>query len=183
MLSRSRFAPGHSVQTIGKPRFLHFSSRFGYAVTSTFVYRTDGGIVLPNLGNFAGAATGGHSTRLYLPTGFNDVSHANTPMEYEFGTIIGHRCFSGVRTVAPQTSHTGRTLPSFNQHRNGGRAEGWPILRFKSALKIHEEKWFMSTITRLRERTACPTPVTGFPLSPRLPRTGALPSCLDVYWP
>ena len=66
----------------------NFFGRLSSAVADTFVYKSQGRIITPNVTNFAGAAAGGYVTRLYLPPGFNDMSHANTRMAYQFGTIV-----------------------------------------------------------------------------------------------
>lgn len=58
-----------------------------HALTYTFLNRSDNGDRELAWDNFVGAAAGGYVGRLYLPTGFNDMSHANTRMAFQFGFL------------------------------------------------------------------------------------------------
>jgi len=112
----------------------NFFSRFSYAVAETFVYRIDSGIVLPNLANLAGAAAGGYVTRLYLPPGFDGVSHANTRMEYQFGTIMATNVLTEFGRSLYKFSH--RTHIPFIQ----SVPEWWTGGTHNSAVQIDQEK-------------------------------------------
>ena len=50
--------------------------RFSHALMFTFVDRTDGGHATLAVSNFAGAAANGFLGNVYLPSGFNDLTHA-----------------------------------------------------------------------------------------------------------
>ena len=72
-------------------------ARTGHALAFTFVDKSDSGRTEIAWANFAGSAAGGYLGRLYLPNGFNDVSHANTDMYIRFGV-------AAVRNVADEFS-------------------------------------------------------------------------------
>jgi hypothetical protein len=63
--------------------------RAGHAVAYSFVDKSDSGHAQIAWSNFAGAAASGYVGRLYLPAGFNDVSHADTSVAIHFGLIAG----------------------------------------------------------------------------------------------
>ena len=73
-----RYEPSELANPLG--RTLH-------ALTYTFLNRSDNGNRELAWDNFVGAAAGGYVGRLYLPTGFNDMSHANTRMAFQFGFL------------------------------------------------------------------------------------------------
>jgi hypothetical protein len=63
--------------------------RAGHALAYSFVDRSDSGRAQIAWSNFAGAAASGYVGRLYLPAGFNDMSHADTSMAIRFGAVAG----------------------------------------------------------------------------------------------
>lgn len=74
------------------PRYLRSTSknpltRTMHAVAFTFIDKTDSGRNTIALSNFAGAAAGGFVGQAYLPHGFNDVTHAEQRMAFQFGSI------------------------------------------------------------------------------------------------
>jgi hypothetical protein len=71
------------------PRYIpstshNFFARSFYALGFSFVDRSDSGHRMPALSNFAGAAAGGFVGNAYLPTGFNDVTHADQRATQQF---------------------------------------------------------------------------------------------------
>ena len=86
------------------PRYVPSSShnilsRSIHAVSFTFVDRSDSGHPVPALSNFVGAAAGGFVGNAYLPSGFNDVTHAGQRATLRFGFAAGGNLF---REFAPQ---------------------------------------------------------------------------------
>jgi hypothetical protein len=73
-----RYRPSSLTNPIG--RTLH-------ALTYTFVNQSDNGNRELAWDNFVGAAAGGYIGRLYLPPGFNNISHADTRMAFQFGFL------------------------------------------------------------------------------------------------
>lgn len=74
------------------PRYVRSSSknplaRTIHAVSFTFVDRTDSGRNTIASSNFAGAAAGGFVGNAYLPRGFNDLTHAEQRMAFQFGGL------------------------------------------------------------------------------------------------
>jgi|HubBroStandDraft_2_1064218.scaffolds.fasta_scaffold18357_1 hypothetical protein len=74
------------------PRYVRSSSnnplvRTMHAVAFTFVDRTDSGRSTIAFSNFAGAAAGGFVGNAYLPRGFNDLTHAEQRMAFQFASI------------------------------------------------------------------------------------------------
>jgi hypothetical protein len=67
----------------------HPLERVGHALAYSFVDKSDSGHAQIAWSNFAGAAASGYVGRLYLPAGFNDVSHADTSMAIRFGAVAG----------------------------------------------------------------------------------------------
>ena len=59
-----------------------------HAFAFTLVDKSDSGHNRVALANFAGAASGGFIGELYLPRGFNDLSHAETRTAIAFGGLI-----------------------------------------------------------------------------------------------
>lgn len=74
------------------PRYLRSSSknalvRTVHAVAFTFVDKTDSGRNTIAFSNFAGAAAGGFVGNAYLPHGYNDLTHAEQRMAFQFAGI------------------------------------------------------------------------------------------------
>jgi hypothetical protein len=74
------------------PRYVRSSStnpfaRTMHAVAFTFVDRTDSGRSTIAFSNFAGAAAGGFVGNAYLPRGFNDLTHGEQRMAFQFASI------------------------------------------------------------------------------------------------
>jgi hypothetical protein len=74
------------------PRYVRSSSkspfaRTMHAVAFSFVDRTDSGRSTIAFSNFAGAAAGGFVGNAYLPRGFNDLTHAEQRMAFQFASI------------------------------------------------------------------------------------------------
>jgi len=74
------------------PRYVRSNSknplaRTMHAVSFTFIDKTDSGRNTIAISNFAGAAAGGFVGRAYLPNGFNDVTHAEQRMAFQFASI------------------------------------------------------------------------------------------------
>jgi hypothetical protein len=63
--------------------------RVGHALSYSFVDKSDSGRTQIAWSNFAGTAASAYVGRLYLPAGFNDVSHADTSMAIRFGVLMG----------------------------------------------------------------------------------------------
>ena len=58
-----------------------------HAVAFTFVDKTDSGRNTIAFSNFGGAAAGGFVGRAYLPHGYNDLTHAEQRMAFQFASI------------------------------------------------------------------------------------------------
>jgi len=74
------------------PRYVRSTSknplvRTMHAVAFTFIDKTDSGRNTIALSNFAGAAAGGFVGSAYLPHGFNDLTHAQQRMAFQFTSI------------------------------------------------------------------------------------------------
>jgi hypothetical protein len=82
-------------------------SRSVHAVSFSFVDRSDSGHRMPALSTFVGAAAGGFVGNTYLPTGFNDVTHAGQRATLRFGFAAGGNLF---REFAPQMPGPVRNL-------------------------------------------------------------------------
>src|SRR6266849_5178015 len=78
-----------------------------YALRFTFVDRSDSGRPMLALSNFVGAAAGGFAGNTYLPSGFNDVTHAGQRATIRFGTFAAGNLF---REFAPQMPRPIRTF-------------------------------------------------------------------------
>jgi len=78
-----------------------------YALRFSFVDRSDSGRPMPALSNFVGAAAGGFAGNTYLPSGFNDVTHAGQRATIRFGTFAAGNLF---REFAPQMPRPIRTF-------------------------------------------------------------------------
>jgi hypothetical protein len=64
-------------------------TRVLHAVAYTFVDKSDSGHNRLAVANFVGAGTGGFVGEWFLPRGYNDLSHAETRVAFEFGGMIG----------------------------------------------------------------------------------------------
>jgi hypothetical protein len=74
------------------PRYARSNStnplaRTMHAVAFTFIDKKDSGRNTIAFSNFAGAAAGGFVGRAYLPDGFNDMTHAEQRMAFQFASI------------------------------------------------------------------------------------------------
>jgi len=86
----ARFLTGAALHE--DPRYVRSSStnplaRTMHALAFTFVDKTDSGRNAIAFSNFAGAAAGGFVGRAYLPTGYNDLTHAEQRMTIQFAGI------------------------------------------------------------------------------------------------
>jgi len=74
------------------PRYVRSTSknplmRTAHAVAFTFIDKTDSGRNTIAFSNFAGAAAGGFVGNAYLPHGYNDLTHAQQRMAFQFTSI------------------------------------------------------------------------------------------------
>jgi hypothetical protein len=86
------------------PRYVPSSShnvlaRSLHALSFTLVDRSDSGHPTPAFSNLVGAAAGGFVGNAYLPSGFNNVTHAGQRATLRFGFAAGGNLF---REFAPQ---------------------------------------------------------------------------------
>jgi hypothetical protein len=105
-----RFATG--VITHEDPRYIPSSShsvlaRSLHAVTFTFVDRSDSGRPMPAFSNFVGATAVGFVGNAYLPSGFNNTTHAGQRATLQFGFTAAGNLF---REFAPQLPRPVRTV-------------------------------------------------------------------------
>ena len=94
------------------PRYRRSASTFvpmriAHALSYTFVDRTDGGSLTPAISNFAGAAANGFVGNLYLPTGFDNLTHAGQRSVAAFGGLAGQNLF---QEFAPDLGHALRKI-------------------------------------------------------------------------
>lgn len=106
----ARFVTG--VITREDPRYTPSSSknilaRSVYALSFTFIDRSDSGRPMPAFSNFVGAAAGGFVGNAYLPAGFNDLTHAGQRATLGFGFFAASNLF---REFAPQMPRPLRTF-------------------------------------------------------------------------
>jgi hypothetical protein len=106
----ARFVTG--VITREDPRYVpsgrhNFLARSIYALSYTFLDRSDSGHPMPAFSNFVGAAAGGFVGNTYLPAGFNDVTHAGQRATIRFGLFAAGNLF---REFAPQMPRPMRTF-------------------------------------------------------------------------
>jgi len=106
----ARFVTG--LTTREDPRYIPSGShnifaRSIHALSFTFVDRSDSGHRMPAISNFVGATAGGFVGNAYLPTGFNDVTHAGQRATLRFGFAAGGNLF---REFAPQMPGPMRTF-------------------------------------------------------------------------
>jgi len=85
----------------------HFLARTAHALAFTVVDRSDSGAPRLALSNFAGAAAAGYVGNLYLPPGFNDVTHADERM---FSRLGGFAITNVTREFAPEIFHATQKL-------------------------------------------------------------------------
>jgi len=86
----ARFLTGAALHE--DPRYVRSNSknplaRTMHAVAFTFIDKTDSGRNTIAFSNFAGAAAGGFVGSAYLPHGYNDVTHAEQRMTFQFASI------------------------------------------------------------------------------------------------
>jgi hypothetical protein len=106
----ARFAT--SVITHEDPRYIpsssrNFFARSAHALAFTFVDRSDSGHAMPAISNFVGATAAGFVGNSYLPSGFNDVTHAGQRATIRFGFAAAGNLF---REFAPQMPRPVRTM-------------------------------------------------------------------------
>ena len=106
----ARFATG--LLTHEDPRYIPSGSRnlFArsvHAFAFTLVDRSDAGHAMPAFSSFVGAAAAGFVGNAYLPTGFNDVTHAGQRATLQFGFAAAGNLF---REFAPQMPRPVRTF-------------------------------------------------------------------------
>src|SRR5258708_13055815 len=70
-----------------------------HALTFTFVDRSDSGRAMPAFSNFVGATAAGFVGNAYLPSGFNNATHAGQRPTLQFGFTAAGNLF---REFAPQ---------------------------------------------------------------------------------
>ena len=106
----ARFATG--VLTREDPRY-HPSgshnvlSRSFHAISYTFIDRSDSGHAMPAFSNFVGAAAAGFVGNAYLPSGYNNATHAGQRATLQFGLTAAGNLF---REFAPQMPKPVRTV-------------------------------------------------------------------------
>jgi hypothetical protein len=106
----ARFATG--IITHEDPRYIASAShnvlaRSLHALTFTFVDRSDSGHAMPAFSNFVGAAAAGFVGNAYLPSGFNNATHAGQRATLQFGFTAAGNVF---REFAPQMPRPVRTI-------------------------------------------------------------------------
>src|SRR5258708_8804209 len=84
-----------------------FIARSAHAFTFTFVDRSDSGRPMPAFSNFAGATAAGFAGNAYLPSGFNNTTHAGQRATLQFGFTAAGNLF---REFAPQMPRPVRTV-------------------------------------------------------------------------
>jgi hypothetical protein len=78
-----------------------------HALSFTVVDRSDSGHPMPAISNFVGAAAAGFVGNAYLPSGFDDVTHAGQRATLRFGMVAAGNLF---REFAPQMPSKVRTF-------------------------------------------------------------------------
>src|SRR5260370_33462144 len=76
-------------------------------LTFTFVDRSDTGRPMPAFSNFVGATAAGFAGNAYLPSGFNNTTHAGQRATLQFGFTAAGNLF---REFAPQMPRPVRTV-------------------------------------------------------------------------
>lgn len=82
-------------------------ARSFHALAFTFVDRSDSGHPMPAVSNFVGAAAGGFVGNAYLPSGFDNLTHAGQRATVRFGFAAGGNLF---REFVPQMPSSVRTF-------------------------------------------------------------------------
>jgi len=67
----------------------NFFVRTGHALSYTLVDRSDDGHVRPAVANLVGLGGGSYVGMSYLPPGFNDVTHADQTLVFQFSRLVG----------------------------------------------------------------------------------------------
>ena len=67
----------------------NFFKRTGHALVFNFIDRSDDGHARMAVANAAGLAGGSYIGMSYLPTGFNDLTHADQRLAIQFGRLAG----------------------------------------------------------------------------------------------
>jgi len=67
----------------------NFFVRTGHALSYTLVDHSDDGHVRPTVANLVGLGGGSYVGMSYLPPGFNDVTHANQTLVFQFSRLVG----------------------------------------------------------------------------------------------
>jgi|HubBroStandDraft_2_1064218.scaffolds.fasta_scaffold55365_2 hypothetical protein len=106
----ARFATG--VITHEDPRYIPSSShnvfaRSVHALTLTFIDRSDSGHTMPAISNFVAATAAGFVGNAYLPSGFNNATHAGQRATLQFGFAAAGNL---LREFAPQMPRPLRTV-------------------------------------------------------------------------
>ena len=106
----ARFAT--EVITHEDPRYIPSSNhnvlaRSLHALAFTFVDRSDSGRPMPAFSNFVGATAAGFVGNAYLPSGFNNTTHAGQRAIFQFGITAAGNLF---REFAPQMPRPVRTV-------------------------------------------------------------------------
>ena len=94
------------------PRYIpsgshNFFARSVHAVAFTFVDRSDSGHAMPAISNFVGATAAGFIGDSYLPSGFDNATHAGQRATIRFGFAAAGNLF---REFAPQMPRPVRTV-------------------------------------------------------------------------
>ena len=105
----ARFATG--VITHEDPRYIPSSSRNPltrsiHALTFTFVDRSDSGHAMPAISNFVGATAAGFVGNAYLPSGFNNTTHAGQRAMLQFGFTAAGNLFREFALQMPKPVRT-----------------------------------------------------------------------------
>ena len=108
-LQTARFATG--VMTHEDPRYIPSSSRNPlarsfHALTFTFVDRSDSGHAMPAISNFVGATAAGFVGNAYLPSGFNNTTHAGQRAMLQFGFTAAGNLFREFALQMPKPVRT-----------------------------------------------------------------------------
>jgi hypothetical protein len=83
------------------------AARFFHAVAFAVVDKSDSGHNRLAVANFVGAGAGGFVGELYLPKGYNNLSHAEAKAAFEFGGMMGQNV---LREFAPDLARITRKL-------------------------------------------------------------------------
>jgi hypothetical protein len=82
-------------------------SRSFHAISYTFIDQSDSGHAMPAVSNFVGAAAAGFVGNAYLPSGYNNATHAGQRATLQFGLTAAGNLF---REFAPQMPKPVRTV-------------------------------------------------------------------------